>query len=194
MASTGDGSGKAAADERPPEHREPAQDQTSLISEETEAPTAQQGETQPSSAEPRRECSHLYREATCIAPMTCLYCGVVKGLVSEEAHAWQAVTTVVYHEEVGHYEEVFVRYDSVTKYDCGYCSAVLGSYDELVAHFQSAHSNIDNYEWHLAHLDDMCDVIEAFEPVYETRWIVDQPAYEENLVTGRSCSLCGKEE
>lgn len=191
--STVDDIGKFTA-EQTQEAGESTQTRISVLPDETDALTEQPRETQSAPAEPQSECEHNYREATCIAPMTCIYCGMTRGSVSEAAHAWEDVTLTVYHEEMGHYEEVCIRYDPVTKYGCGYCSEIAGSYDELVAHFQSAHSGIDNYEWHLAHLDDMCDVIEELVPVYETQWIVDQPAYNETVVTGRRCSLCGKED
>lgn len=163
--------------------------QSSATQEPTQPQTTQTPTTQATSG-----CLHYFTEATCISSASCIYCGETYGEVDESRHNWQDVTITVHHEEAGHYEEVLVEYVKIVRYGCGYCSAEVDSFDALVRHFEKEHSNIDNYAWHLEHLDDMCEIIEKMEPVYETQWIVDKPAYDETIVIGRKCKLCGMEQ
>lgn len=181
--------GEEGRSERPTEKvsQEPTTTQSTTL------PPSAQSPTEPSSAQTESECAHIYTEATCIAPMCCIYCGETYGVADKQGHQWQDVTVTIRHEEVGHYEEVCVDYEKVIIYGCVYCSAEVESFDALVRHFENAHSNMDNYEWHLEHLDNMCKVIEKWMPIYETQWIIDEPAYDETVVKGQKCALCGIE-
>ncbi len=175
--------------------QEPQTEEVSQREEPTQPrPTQTEAQTEPTAQPTQTECEHVYREATCIAPLTCMYCGDTVGVALQTGHRWENEMRTVHHEEVGHYEDVFVRNEKVIAYGCAYCSAEVDSFEELTAHFQSAHRNIDNYEWHLAHLDSMFEQIERWVPLYETQWIVDRSAYDETIVTGRKCSICGKTE
>lgn len=53
------------------------------------------------------------------------------------------------------------------------------------------HSNKPDFELILQRTPE---TREKWEAVYETQWIVDCPAYDETVVTGYRCSLCGKEK
>ena len=37
-------------------------------------------------------------------------------------------------------------------------------------------------------------LLEEKRPVYEKTWVVDMPAYDEEIVTGYICSVCGSEK
>ncbi|MGN0539791.1 MAG: zinc-ribbon domain-containing protein [Candidatus Fimenecus sp.] len=105
-------------------------------------------------------------------------------------HTWVAITKTVHHDEVGHYEAV-EHQRTVTKYRCPVCSKEFASLDLYYAHFDSVHT--PSYDG---------DPIRAFRNQYEpvsdietyttNEWVVDTAAYDETVVTGYKCSVCGK--
>ena len=106
-------------------------------------------------------------------------------------HDWEDMLETVHHDEVGHYENVLVGYDSIEKYHCSSSdcndSPWFSSYDELSKHYQTVHG----YTVSLDQLKSMCDTSYDQKPVYENQWIIDTEAYEEMIVTGQKCKRCG---
>ena len=107
-------------------------------------------------------------------------------------HKWIELTKVIYHEEEGHYGMV-EKQRPVTMYKCPVCYKKYASLDEYYSHFDSSHR--PSYSG---------DPVGAFRNQYTTiteyeyyeveEWIVDREAYEETVVTGYKCSICGKEK
>lgn len=104
---------------------------------------------------------------------------------------WEDMLETVHHDEVGHYDNVLVDYDSIEKYHCGSSackdSPWFYSYDELSKHDQIVHG----YTVSLDQLKSMCYTSYDRKPVYEERWVVDTEAYNETVVTGQKCKKCG---
>lgn len=105
-------------------------------------------------------------------------------------HTWAPVTKIVHHDEVGHYEAV-EHQRTVTKYRCPVCSKNFTSLDLYYTHFDSAHA--PSYDG-----DPIRALRNQYEPVSEietyttNEWVVDEAAYDETVVTGYKCSICGK--
>lgn len=112
--------------------------------------------------------------------------------VTECNHNWIAITKVVHHDEEGHYGMV-EKQRPVTMYKCPVCYKKYASLNEYYSHFDSSHR--PSYSG---------DPVGAFRNQYTTvteyeyyeveEWIVDREAYEETVVTGYKCSICGKEK
>lgn len=136
-------------------------------------------------------CKHYYLSATCIAPLTCTYCGATKGSVNTQAHKWDPVTSVIHHDEVGHYEEAEVSYKK-TVYLCFFCGYNQTGYDSLEAlraHI-TVHSNSHGYEAIVSAPDMHADTREVWATKTEQHWVVDQKAYDETVIDEYVCKLC----
>lgn len=110
---------------------------------------------------------------------------------TEHQHNWQPVYKTVHHDEKGHYETVVVQaawdepeYELRTVCNaCGY----MGS--DVPDHIWIAHDGAGSYgsipvaTGNTIHHDE----------VTEQRWVVDTPAYDEQVVAGYKCS-CGQEK
>lgn len=102
---------------------------------------------------------------------TCSSCGATyTEAIAKTDHNWQPITESVYHPSTGHYE-------TVTKKElyCN-CGATFGSMDELNAHTET-------------HTDG--DPGRGVRETSENVWVVDQPEYYSDEVTGYQCSVCG---
>lgn len=133
---------------------------------------------------------HSYSAATCTTPKTCNVCGTTAGTAN--GHTWVKIWETVYHEEQGHYEDVQVA-KKVKKYRCWFCSYAQPAYETLDAyysHFDSAHAEEANSSF----FRERYEIVEEWEYIYETQWIVDKPAYSEQVVIGYQCSVCGEEQ
>lgn len=110
---------------------------------------------------------------------------------TEHQHSWQPVYKTVHHDEKGHYETVVVqaawdeeilRYTDVCNV-CGYQGS------NVADHIWDAHDGAGSYHnegfptGEYIHHDE----------VTEQRWVVDTPAYDEQVVAGYKCS-CGQEK
>lgn len=136
-------------------------------------------------------CNHQYKPASCISPATCSTCGETTGTVNTSAHSWDAVTEVVHHDEVGHYESVAIQRKK-TVYLCFFCGYNQDGYDSLDAlrvHIV-VHSNSHNYDAIVARPDMLADTKEVTVTEYEQQWVVDEKAYDETIIVGYVCSLC----
>lgn len=110
----------------------------------------------------------------------------------KNGHTWLSITETVHHDEVGHYEDVLTGYESVDKYHCASsdCDDSLWfySYDELSNHYATVHGITVSRDQMIS----MCYTDHELEPVYEKQWVVDSEAYDETVITGYKCSVCGK--
>ena len=106
-------------------------------------------------------------------------------------HSWVQQYTTVYHEEVGHSEQVWVvdaqAWDEPVyegHYICNKCSADLGTGDST-AHSIECRSgyHTENVQVGTTHHDEVGH--------YESKWVVDSQAWTETVPNGYSCSGCG---
>ncbi len=110
-------------------------------------------------------------------------------ITTEHTHNFDVTITFVSHPEEGHYEEVCVTdgyneeiYETYNKY-CYQCGVVMDdwSFEQLLDH-SAIHGSFGTYTkvvdtiWH--------------EPVYETIWVVDKEAYDEEVIV-EQCKECG---
>lgn len=144
---------------------------------------------------PQPLCSHYYLAATCIAPMTCTYCGDTVGTADSQAHIWKPVTSVIHHDEVGHYEEVEKSYQKTVYlcFFCGYNQDVYDSLDELREHM-TVHSDAIDYKWIINRPDLLADTREVWATRTEIVWVVDEKAYDETVITGYTCTVCNAQK
>lgn len=105
-------------------------------------------------------------------------------------HSWNPVYTTVHHEEVGHYETVEVKaaWDEPQYEGKCVCSACGHTCDDVIGitdHILTKHEGKASYS---------VDVVEVgsihHDAVYEQKWVVDQAAWDEPVVTGYEC-ICG---
>lgn len=149
--------------------------------------------TDPTPAKP--VCSHYYITASCIAPMTCQKCGDTVGTADASAHIWKPITSVIHHDEVGHYEEV-EKYYKKTEYLCFFCGYNQKGYDSLDALRQhiSVHSGATNYDAIVSAPDLHADTREVWATRTEQQYVVDKEAYDETVTTGYICTVCNKQK
>lgn len=114
----------------------------------------------------------------------------------EHKHNWEKVTAVVHHDAVTHTEQVLVRdawTENVygTKFICQGCEQIFNTENELTAH-QQYYMEQDNYTHTGAGTLSGVVISTINHPAeYETRTVVDKEAYDETVVTGYKCTICG---
>lgn len=114
----------------------------------------------------------------------------------EHKHNWEKITAVVHHDAVTHTEQVLVRdawTENVygTKFICQGCEQIFNTENELTAH-QQYYMEQDNYTHTGAGTLSGVVVNTIYHPAeYETRTVVDKEAYDETIVTGYKCTICG---
>lgn len=105
-------------------------------------------------------------------------------------HSWVAQTKTVHHDEAGHYETV-VDAKKVTKYRCPLCGYgsdnEYSSLDAYYKHFDAKHGD-DSLS---STFRDRYEEVERWEEYETEEWIVDSKAYDEKVITGYKCSVCG---
>ncbi len=141
--------------------------------------------------------SHKYTSST-IKSATCgdegefLYtcsCGdsYTEKISATGKHNFVAITKIVHHDEVGHYENVKTA-DAYTWYKCPQCSSTFNSLNSYYSHFDTVHVPSDPFIKFIRE-----DYVHGTVPAqYEQKWIVDKAAYDEKIITGYKCSVCGK--
>lgn len=117
--------------------------------------------------------SSVTKNPTCseegIRTYTCSSCGAAYNEpIAKTDHNWVPITESVYHPSTGHYE-------TVEKKQCFCnCGFTCSSHDELMAHQETCYSGTGGVDiW------------------TEDVWVVDQPEYYSDEVTGYQCSVCG---
>lgn len=115
-------------------------------------------------------------------------------------HNWVPVTTVVHHDEEGHWENVLVSeawteevpiYEEREVIICNGCGADLTNLSEsdFEDHiFQSGHGSWRE-EWKQVQVGTNKINHDA---VYDKKWVVDKAAWDETVTTGYRCSICGE--
>ena len=180
-----------SGDNKPVQDPEPETDLPTQNSEMQIPDTPEEDPTEPDVTTP--VCNHYFIAASCTTPMTCIYCNATLGTADLNAHDWVAQTATVRHNEKGHYEDVTTSVKK-TKYlcfFCGYTQAGFDSLDEVYEHMP-VHSNKSTYDWVMSHPTYRTETKEVWVDVTEQRWIVDQKAYDETVITGYTCSICNK--
>ncbi len=144
-------------------------------------------------------CSHSYQgsvktAATCSSTgtmvYTCTKCGdsYETTIPATGDHSWQTIYKTVHHDAVGHYETVTVQ-DAVYEYrdvcnKCGYVASTTGDagFEDIYLHIINVHNNVASYSNKKVCVQDA---------VTEQQWVVDTPAYDEQVADYQRCSVCG---
>lgn len=131
----------------------------------------------------------------------------------EHTHTWTPVTTTIYHEATGHYEDVVVGTRTVVDKEawdepmyewraygvrCKGCGQIFDSENEFFTHSDYQADVLDDWghgSWEVLFRNEQVDTIhhEAEtheEDIKEKQWIEDTAAYDETVITGYTCS-CG---
>ena len=115
----------------------------------------------------------------------------------EHKHNWEKITAIVHHDAVTHQEQVLVRDAwteniTTTKFRCGGCMQLFDTPDALTAHQKSYIFGSGDYS-HTGSSTVSGVVIGTVEhpAEYETHTVVDKKSYDETVVTGYKCSICG---
>lgn len=120
----------------------------------------------------------------------------------EESHThnWVPITSVVHHDEQGHYEKILVSeawteevpiYEDKEVMICNDCGAELNAsncYDHVENHLLSGGKGSWREEWRKVQVGTNTIKHDA---VYENKWVVDKAAWDETVTTGYKCSSCG---
>lgn len=131
----------------------------------------------------------------------------------EHTHTWTPVTTTIYHEATGHYEDVVVGTRTVvdkeawdepvyewqyTKTRCKGCGQIFDTGDEWDAHATYQEDVLD--DWSHGSYEVIAEKVQVDtihheaetheEDIKEKRWVEDTAAYDETVITGYTCS-CG---
>lgn len=107
-------------------------------------------------------------------------------------HTWVPVTETVHHDEVGHYEPV-EHQRTVTKYKCPVCYETFASLEVYYAHFDSVHT--PSYSGDpIRALRNQYTTANEIEAYTTNEWVVDTAAYDETVIVGYTCSVCGAKQ
>ena len=126
----------------------------------------------------------------------------VEDEVPVHEHSWVDITEEVYHEEVGHWEDILVSAETVKVVPvyarkelsiCNGCGADITN--DPMAHINSR--KVEGYlecngyhsQWKEVQVDNKKEVTPA---VYSKKWIVDTEAWTETKVVGQECTSCGE--
>lgn len=121
--------------------------------------------------------------------------------VHNHTHTWEEVTTTVYHEEQGHYENVVVKeawtekkpvYETQARDICNSCNADLTG-TNIAQHVKEHMINGTDKGGHRTEYKKVQVGTETINhpAVTERKWVIDKPAWTEKVVTGYKCSDCG---
>ena len=105
-------------------------------------------------------------------------------------HSWEPVYSTVHHDEVGHYETQTVSeawdepvYETLPV--CSSCGKYFYSVDEVSDHIIFDHNGQASYSVQKVQTGSL-----HHDAVTQQVWVVDQAAYDEQVITGYRCS-CG---
>ncbi len=116
----------------------------------------------------------------------------VNNVVTQCAHNWINQTKIIHHEEVGHYETV-QKQRTVTRYKCPVCYKKYESVNEYYNHFDSTHK--PGYSGDpIGALRNQYTMVTEYEYYDVQEWVVEKEAYDETVITGYKCRICGKEK
>ena len=114
-------------------------------------------------------------------------------------HTWEEVTTTVYHEEQGHYENVVVKeawtekkpkYETQYRAICNTCGHDITGNEP--SHIKNHMLNGENGSYRNEPVKVQVGTETINHPaVTERKWVIDKSAWTEKVVTGYKCSDCG---
>ena len=119
---------------------------------------------------------------------------------NKHTHSWNPITSVVHHDEQGHYEKILVSeawteevpiYEDKEVMICNDCGAELNAsncYDHVENHLLSGGKGSWREEWRKVQLGTNKINHDA---VYEDKWVVDKAAWDETVTTEYKCCSCG---
>jgi len=131
---------------------------------------------------------------------------------SSHTHDWVKQTKTVHHDEEGHFEDVQKGTRTVvdeeawdepvyeTKAVCSACGYEADSTSEINDHLDTHYDpelgySDASYSTKRVQVDTIHHPERTHEePVYEQEWRVDHKAWDETVVTGYWCSICGAEK
>jgi hypothetical protein len=166
------------------ESEEPTEEVETETEPETEVGTESSATADTSKANTETTAAHTHswdggtitQAATCtgngVKTYTCS-CGETKTeTINATGHTWVAQTTTVHHDAEGVNQQVQNGTQRVIYCNCG---AVFYSGADRRAHDPENDHGYSVWD----------------EPVYETKWVETQAAYDETVTTGYICSVCG---
>lgn len=119
---------------------------------------------------------------------------------STHTHSWNPITEQVYHDEVGHWEDVVVTpawTESIPVYEerevaiCNGCGADITSNIDKHMTDNILAGNMACTGWHTDYKQVQVGTNNVNHPaVTEKKWVVDKAAWTETVTVGHSCS-CG---
>ena len=116
-------------------------------------------------------------------------------------HNWIPITSVVHHEEQGHYEKILVSeawteevpiYEDKEVMICNDCGVELNAsncYDHVENHLLNGGKGSWREEWKKVQVGSKKINHDA---IYQDKWIIDKAAWDETVTTGYKCSGCGE--
>ena len=115
-------------------------------------------------------------------------------------HNWVPVTTVVHHDEEGHWENVLVSeawteevpiYEEQYRAICNTCGEDIT--DNYAEHIKKHMLNGEggSYRNEVVQIQVGTNKINH-DAVYDKKWFVDKAAWDETVTTGYRCSICGE--
>ena len=117
---------------------------------------------------------------------------------NKHTHSWNPITEQVYHDEVGHYEDVVITpgwteeiqvYEEQYRAICNTCGADITASE--AAHVRDHMLNGENGSYRNEPTKVQVGTNKVNHPaVTEKKWVVDKAAWTEIVTTGYSCS-CG---
>lgn len=130
--------------------------------------------------------------------------GSTSGSISTQTHThthnWVPVTTVVHHDEEGHWENVLVSeawteevpiYEEQERAICNGCGADITN--NTTEHNMNHMLNGEKGGWHTEWQQVQVGTNKInHDAVYDKKWVVDKAAWDETVTTGYRCSICGE--
>lgn len=121
---------------------------------------------------------------------------------NKHTHSWTPITSVVHHDEEGHYENVLVKdawietvpvYETQARDICNTCNADLTG-TNISAHVKQHMMAGEDKGGHRTEWKEVQVGTETIkhDAVYEKKWIVDKAAWDETVTNGYKCSSCGE--
>ena len=115
-------------------------------------------------------------------------------------HNWVPVTTVVHHDEEGHWENVLVSeawteevpiYEEQERAICNGCGADITN--NTTEHNMNHMLNGEKGGWHTEWQQVQVGTNKInHDAVYDKKWVVDKADWDETVTTGYRCSSCGE--
>lgn len=119
---------------------------------------------------------------------------------NEETHNWVPITSVVHHDEVGHWEDVVVTpawteevpiYEEQARAICNTCGEDITG--NTSAHMKEHMLKGENGSYRVEYRQVQVGTnTVTHDAVTEKKWVVDKAAWDETVVTGYRCTIHGE--